>query len=145
MKILTDTNILVAFLNEAHVHHSRTYAYIKNVRSARQKWFVSAHSIAETYAVLTRLTPEPVWATEKVAATITHLLSNECSVVTLSASDYANVLKHASELDVRGGTVFDALIARAAEKADVDRLVTFNVNHFKRVWPKGKDRIFAPL
>ena len=40
--------------------------------------------------------------------------------------------------------IYDAVIARAAEKERVDRLVTFNTAHFLRVWPAGATRIVAP-
>lgn len=40
--------------------------------------------------------------------------------------------------------IYDALIARAAEVARVDRLVTLNEAHFRRVWPEGVERITGP-
>jgi len=47
-------------------------------------------------------------------------------------------------LGLTGGIVYDALIAFAARKAKVDRMLTFNVSNFRRVWPEGGDRIIAP-
>jgi predicted nucleic acid-binding protein len=43
-----------------------------------------------------------------------------------------------------GGAVYDAIIARAAEKVKVDKLLTFNVRHFRRVWPESGDIIQEP-
>ena len=43
-----------------------------------------------------------------------------------------------------GAQVYDALVAKAAKKSRIDRLLTFNVNDFKRVWPEGEDFIQAP-
>jgi len=43
-----------------------------------------------------------------------------------------------------GGSVYDALIARAAEKAVVEHLVTFNASHFRRVWPEGEPLLVTP-
>jgi hypothetical protein len=40
--------------------------------------------------------------------------------------------------------VYDALIVCAAEKAGTDRLLTLNVEHFRRVWPDAGDRLQAP-
>ena len=40
--------------------------------------------------------------------------------------------------------VYDALIAKVAQKAGVKRLLTFNSDHFKRVWPAGENVIVTP-
>ena len=36
------------------------------------------------------------------------------------------------------------MIARVAEGAKADLLVTFNVGHFQRVWPEQATRIVSP-
>jgi len=41
-------------------------------------------------------------------------------------------------------TLYDALIAKVAKKAKVERLITLNTGHFKRVWPEDKKVIIAP-
>lgn len=43
-----------------------------------------------------------------------------------------------------GGILYDALIALAAETADVDLLLTYNIRHFRQVWPTAVDRIHIP-
>jgi hypothetical protein len=43
-----------------------------------------------------------------------------------------------------GGMIYDALIAKVADAARVDRLITLNVMHFQRVWPAGAVQIAAP-
>jgi predicted nucleic acid-binding protein len=48
-----------------------------------------------------------------------------------------------SEMGLIGGTIYDALIAKVAQKAKVERLLTLNINHFRR----GQDeenKIIAP-
>jgi predicted nucleic acid-binding protein len=47
-------------------------------------------------------------------------------------------------LELSGGAVYDSLIARAAEKAGADRLLTLNPAHFHRVWPEGAAAILPP-
>jgi len=42
-------------------------------------------------------------------------------------------------------SVYDAVIAKAAELANVDRLITINEAHFLHVWPAGTGRIASPL
>ena len=38
----------------------------------------------------------------------------------------------------------DALIVKAAKKSKVERLLTFNINDLKRVWPDGEHIITMP-
>ena len=67
------------------------------------------------------------------------------TVVALSASDYTTLLEELSQRNIRGGAVYDAVIAKAAELADVDQLVTLNERHFVQVWPAGAERIISPV
>ncbi|MCH2660983.1 hypothetical protein MK163_11090 [bacterium] len=65
-------------------------------------------------------------------------------VVELNRGDCLRVLDRAAEWSIVGGTVYGAIIARAAEKVKVDKLLTFNVRHFRRVWPESGDIIQEP-
>ena len=55
MKVFLDTNVLVASVIEQHEHHERAYAVLNRVQSGKDEGFVSAHGLAEVYAVLTKL------------------------------------------------------------------------------------------
>jgi hypothetical protein len=59
------------------------------------------------------------------------------STIALSPSDYTQTLQRASQMGLAGGIIFDALIARAAEIAEADELLTFNLKDFQRVSPEG--------
>lgn len=48
------------------------------------------------------------------------------------------------ELGLASGVVYDALIARAAALAGVDRLITLNESDFRRAWPEGATRVAGP-
>ena len=65
-------------------------------------------------------------------------------VVELNRGDYLRVLDRAAEWSIVGGTVYGAIIARAAEKVKSDQRLTFNVRHFRRVWPESGDIIQEP-
>lgn len=67
------------------------------------------------------------------------------TLATLSAVDYVKLIEELVKLGVAGGSVYDAVIAKAAELASVDYLLTLNVGHFQRVWPSGASRIVSPL
>ncbi len=64
--------------------------------------------------------------------------------MSLDAADYAHVLTHLAQLGITGGAVYDALIARAAEISQADRLLTLNPGDFQRVWPEGKSILSVP-
>jgi predicted nucleic acid-binding protein len=66
------------------------------------------------------------------------------TLVALSASDYRLVLQRMAELGLNGGVIYDALIAQAAQKARVERLLTLNLDDFKRVWPEGHAILSTP-
>jgi predicted nucleic acid-binding protein len=65
-------------------------------------------------------------------------------VISLTSSEYSAVVKRLSESGPIGGIVYDALIAKVAQKAGVKGLLTFNRDHFKRVWPAGENVIVTP-
>ena len=49
-----------------------------------------------------------------------------------------------ADLGLTGGIVYSALIAKAARKAKVESLLTFNSDDFKRVWPEGEGVLYVP-
>ena len=62
----------------------------------------------------------------------------------MTAADYTAVIQHVAMLNLTGGVIYDALILRAAERAGVDRVLTFNVDDFRRLSPDGAAKIAAP-
>ena len=55
MKIFLDTSVLVAAVLEQHGDHARAFAILERVQQGKDEGVVAAHSLAETYAILTRL------------------------------------------------------------------------------------------
>jgi hypothetical protein len=54
------------------------------------------------------------------------------------------VIKQISELGLAGGIIYDALIARVAQKSKVERLLTLNIDDLSRAWPGGEKIISLP-
>lgn len=144
MKVLFDTSVLVAALIPGHAMHGQSFPWLKRAHAGEIEFLVSAHSTLELYSVLTRLplTPRigPLAARRLVATNVTR----QARSVALSAADYRHLLEHVSELGLSGGVVFDALIARAAERSAAERLLTLNPADFERVWPEGAGVIALP-
>jgi predicted nucleic acid-binding protein len=62
-------------------------------------------------------------------------------VVVLNPKDYKWCVNHLSKLGQPGGVIYDALAARAAMKAQVNHLVTFDPDDFRRVLPVEHQKI----
>jgi predicted nucleic acid-binding protein len=144
MKVLLDTSVLVAALVEPHPEHQRALPWLTKEKSRTAELVISSHSIAELYAVLSTLPVSPRILPGLAWRLIHESIEPHVSIVSLTSSEYIAVVKHLSELGLSGGAVYDALIVKSAQKSGVDRIVTFNTNDFKRVWPEGASRIVAP-
>lgn len=142
MRVLLDSTVLVAGLVEDHPDHGRALRWLQQARSAAVEACVASHSLLETFAVLTRLPVSPR-ITPAAALALLGGVIDSVRIVTLGARDYRVVLDRCAERDLAGGVVYDALIARAAEKADAERLVTGNPSHFERVGPESGTRIVS--
>jgi len=132
MKVLFDTNILVAATIEAHPNHAITLPWIQKVRNKSIQGYISTHSIAELYAVMTRLPLAQPLNSQQVHDVIVNNLES-FHPVDLESSDYLEIIQNVAKLNITGGGIYDAIIAQAALKANVDVLLTMNSKHFTRL------------
>ena len=144
MKAMLDTSVLVAAHLPTHPQYRAASAWLSAAAERRFGFVVSAHSLVETYSVLTRLpvapriTPPAAWQ---------FLESNVLSCaepVGLTGEAYTDLLRKVAADGLTGGAIYDAVIAKAAEIAGVDHFLTLNVRHFRRVWPAASSRIASP-
>jgi predicted nucleic acid-binding protein len=145
MKALLDSSTLIAAMLPDHVHHAPAHAWLSQAKAGVFEFFTSGHSLAEVYSVLTRLPRTPRISPAAAARMLQENVIASASVISLSASDYTGLIVELSQRGVSGGAVYDAIIAKAAELAQVDRLVTLNEPHFHHVWPSGSGCIVSPL
>jgi predicted nucleic acid-binding protein len=132
MKVLFDTNILVASTIEAHPHHSISLPWIQQVRNRIIQGYISTHSIAELYAVMTRLPLAQPLNPQQIHELIVNNLES-FHPVDLESNDYLEIIRNVAVLNITGGGIYDAIIAQAALKANVDMLLTMNSKHFTRL------------
>jgi predicted nucleic acid-binding protein len=144
MKILFDTSVLVAGIVERHPMHESAFPWLKDANAGQFEFIVSAHSLAELYAVLTALPLSPKIAPGTAWRLIRENVQSRAKVIPLSPTDYGSVIRRMADLGLSGGAVYDALIAKAAEKASIDHILTLNPDDFKRVWPEGQALIRLP-
>jgi predicted nucleic acid-binding protein len=144
MKALFDTSVLVPAVVQAHSMHAKALPWLMRARGRDLQLVLSCHSLAELYSSLTRLPVSPRITPDRAAKIIQDIVAAATDIVPLSPEDYTSTIQRISEMGLSGGIVYDALIARAAEKAGVERLVTFNASHFRQVWPEGEPLLVTP-
>ena len=145
MKVLLDSSTLIAAMLPDHVHHGPAHAWLSQGKLGAFEFFVSGHSLAEVYSVLTRLPRTPPITPREAWEMVKENVCSSAKIVVLDGSAYTTLLEDLSQRGIMGGQVYDAIIAKAAELAQVDQLVTLNDVHFQRVWPQGMSRIVSPL
>ena len=145
MRILFDTSLLVAAMVEGHPSHTVALPWLQRVKAKIDVGLVAAHSLAELYAILTRLPVNPRIPPALALQLIQSNVLNTCHVVALSGDDYVTLLSHLVNQGIAGGAVYDGLLLHAAWKAGVDQVVTLNPYDFRRVYPALADKISSPL
>lgn len=144
MRVLLDTSILVAALVRSHGRHSAARPWLARALRGEVTPVVAAHTLAELHATLTALPVRPRISPQTAERLRDENLPESTEIVALTAGDYQAVLRRVTDLGLAGGVIYDALIARAAEIAGVERLVTLNESRFRRAWPDGGDKITGP-
>lgn len=144
MDIFFDTSVLVAAVVRHHPHHSQAASALSAVISGSDSGFLGTHSIAETYAVLTRLPVQPAIHPSEALRIIEDDILAHLRSLSLGAKEYREVLKEVAETGLTGGVIYDALLLRCAQKRNFYRIYTFNVGHFRRVAPQLEAQICAP-
>jgi predicted nucleic acid-binding protein len=114
------------------------------VVQGKDKGFVATHSLAESYAVLTRL-PAPSRVPASIAWQLLENLLGSFSVISPGQKDYEKSLEESARNGVEGGRIYDTLLLAAAAKAGAERIYTFNVSHFQELASEElKKPIVAP-
>lgn len=149
MRALFDTSVLVAALVASHPRHEQCLPYLARCQSGDLGLVMAAHSLAELFSVLTTLPIRPRISPQTAArlAESNGLRPQPrgiAEVQALSVAEYVQVVDDLASRSLAGGIVYDALLAKVAETAKVDRLLTLNPRHFQRVWPEGAGRIHEP-
>lgn len=144
MRALLDTSVLVAALVATHARHAQAFPWLRRAHAGEFQLVVATHSLAELYSVLTTLPARPRISPADALTLIEQNVERHAHFVSLSEADYLAALRDLTARSLAGGTVFDALLVRAARKAAVDRLVTLNPADFRRIWPDSDGILTVP-
>jgi len=124
--------VLVAAFEVSHPRHTVCLPWLQQAQTEQIQGLIATHTLAELYSVLTRLPVRPRISPELAQRLITENLER-FEVIPLTTEDYQMVVAQMVNLNLTGGGIYDALIAKAAVKAEVNTLLTLNPNHFTRL------------
>ena len=145
MKILLDTSVLVSAVLPTHDHYPDSSHCMAMAQQGSVTLCLAAHSLAETYAVLTRIPTRPRISPRAAWALTNQFLQfPQTQLVALTADQYAATIQDCVAVGNSGGTIYDAVIATAARNVEVDHLLTWNTRHFLRVWPTDVGCVLTP-
>jgi predicted nucleic acid-binding protein len=103
------------------------------------------HSIAETFAALTRMPVRPRIHPIEAARIFTESILPHFEIVALAQADYLKALNTMAIGGWAGAKIYDALLLLCAARRPVERIYTFNVNDFRQLAPAGlQEKICAP-
>lgn len=129
MKTFFDTSVLIPVFIEDHEHHEPSLeAFLK---ADRPNAFCAAHSLAEFYAVITRLPGRHRLSADQALLFIEEI-RERLSIVALTSDEYIAAVQDAATLGIVGGTVYDVLLAHCAVKTNTATLLSWNVKHFRQ-------------
>jgi predicted nucleic acid-binding protein len=113
-----------------HPHHAASLATYR--RSEKRTGACAAHSLAELYATLTRLPGKQRMGTDQVLLFLDDV-RERLTIIHLTEQDYYSTLLAAADENILGGTIYDALLARCALKANCEIIYTWNTGDFSRL------------
>ncbi len=140
-----DTSVLVQAAVKGHPHNVPALAVLEELLRRGNRGVISAHSLTEVYSVLTRTPFKPPLYPSEVWQIIEQMILPHMELVTLNAKEYREVVQRCAASGWAGGRVHDSIHLRCAQKAECDRVYTFNVKDFRRLAPAGfAEKIAAP-
>lgn len=145
MQIFLDTSVLVAASVADHPHHARARPVLQRVASGEDIGFVGAHSIAETYAALTRVPVTPRIHPSEAGRIVRENILRTCTVVQADTAQYLEALSAVQDKGLPGPKIYDALLLACAVRSGAERVYTFNLGDFRDLAPPELlARIAAP-
>lgn len=144
MKAYFDTAVLVASCVAGHPHYQRAVEAVRRVHAKSTDGVISAHGLAECFAVLTRTPFIPPVFPDQAWQFLSDNILPVFEVVTLSTIEYRDAIHRCSQSGWGGGRIYDVLHIYSARKAACERILTFNVKHFQQLAPELIDCIGSP-
>jgi predicted nucleic acid-binding protein len=139
--IFLDTSVLIAASDAQNSRHELSAPLL--AAATRRSTACGAHTLAEVFAVLSRL-PGGRRQRPEIAGLLVNQIIERVTVIPLTVEEYAETIRNIARSLLTGGIVFDALLLACARKVEPDRIYTWNVRHFRMVAPDLAERIMTP-
>jgi len=139
--IFMDTSVLVCASTPSDSRHEACIDVLAEADS--NGGGCATHSLAELYSNLSGR-PLPLRLSPSDAAKIVAHTARRFKTISLTASEYVDVVEGLARLGHSGGMIYDALIVACARKSKARRVYTLNAKHFRLVAPDLSQRIFEP-
>jgi predicted nucleic acid-binding protein len=141
VKAFFDTSVLVPVFYGDHEHHQASLSLF--VQFTKDDACCGAHTLAEIYSTLTRM-PGKYRVTGDQAMLFVGSVLERLSIIALSAEEYATALNVWSQAGVTGGTIYDALLASCALKAEAEAIYSWNLRHYRGFGAAVENRLNRP-
>jgi len=131
MRVFLDTSVLVAAAAKTHPHHVPAFEALRRVAAGVDQGFVGVHSIAETFAALTRLPVQPRIHPSEAARIVRDNILKHCTPVPAGQAEYLEALTVMQDRGLSGAKIYDALLLACAARSSAERIYTFNLADFR--------------
>lgn len=144
MKVFFDTSVLIAAFVNAHPRHSQCFPWVLRVKRKEITGIISAHSLLESYSVLTSLPLNPRVSPKLALSIIKENIISVFKIINYTANDYQKLLGDLAVNELSGGSSYDGLLLYAAKKCNADKIITLNLNDFTRAAPQLIKKLSLP-
>jgi predicted nucleic acid-binding protein len=139
-----DTSVLIAGVFEWHEDHTSCLTERRRWKRSKEKPYVPAHALLESYSVMTRL-PAGLRLRADDAIEVMRGAYGDFPIAPSPTKLWA-LMEHLAGEGITGGSVYDALILESALAAGAKELITLDSKAFERlagdrlrVRPPGSD------
>jgi len=144
VKLFCDTSVIVAGCVRQHPHFNRARPLLEAASAGKDVCFISTHSVAEFWAVLTKLPVSPRINPVEARLILENNVLKHFKLIALTPEMYEKAVSACVNHGMQGGAVYDALLLECARASGAGRIYTFNLRDFRRLAPDLTDRICAP-
>ncbi len=144
MRVFCDTSVMVASALRAHPHHPSASATFHRIRRGDDTGFASAHALAETFSVLSRMPTKPKLEPEDVLDILENNIIPLFTFAGLQPELYPHAIRDPVAKGLGGGRIYDLLHLRIASQLALDRIYTFNALEWKALAPELAALIQSP-
>ncbi len=137
LTIGVDTSCLVPLMSSWHRHHEPTIQCLEDCKRRRCRLVIATHAVLECFSVLTRLPDSLRIPPREAYERMQENLAANFAIVGVDPDTCWRVLDQTSARELRGGLIYDAIIAHCCAQAGASVLLTWDVQHFLRVAPPG--------